>query len=274
MFGKLLKNDLKAQWSSVSSIFLIILIASVVAEIAIAVSKSAVVTLLGGLLVSVLMLFACFVIVIAVAMMFSKTLFGRAGYLTLTLPVKTNKLVWSKTLSGLIWTYAVYILFFGAVFLWFYQARDYLGVDYTDMANQLFTMLFGKSFSTLAATLIYYLIWFGIIMFAVVQSIYLGITCSHVKGISAIGAVGAILVTFLTLGIVVALTGFVTRYLPMGMVVTAENVIFTSNIVTTQLKLDRYLYGFNFAGPAFTLLLSTLINIPIVYLVKNKVNIK
>ena len=99
MFGKLLKNDLKAQWSSVSSIFLIILIASVVAEIAIAVSKSAVVTLLGGLLVSVLMLFACFVIVITVAMMFSKTLFGRAGYLTLTLPVKTNKLVWSKSLS-------------------------------------------------------------------------------------------------------------------------------------------------------------------------------
>jgi hypothetical protein len=274
MFGKLLKNDLKAQWSSVSSIFLVILIVSVVAEIAIAVSKSAAVTLLGGLLVSVLMLFACFVIIIAVAMMFSKTLFGRAGYLTLTLPVKTNKLIWSKTLSGLIWTYAVYILFFGSVFLWFYQARDFLGVDYTDMANQLFTMLFGKSFSTLAATLIYYLIWFGIIMYAVVQSIYLGITCSHVKGISSLGVVGAILITFLTMGAVVVLTGFVTRNLQIGMVVTTENVVFTSNLAATQLKLDRYLYGFNFAGPVFTLLLATVINAPLVYLVKNKVNIK
>ena len=274
MFGKLLKNDLKAQWSSVSSIFLVILIVSVIAEIAICFSKSAGVTLLGGLLVSVLMLFACFVIIIAVAMMYSKTLFGRAGYLTLTLPVKTEKLIWSKTISGLIWTYAVYILFFGSVFLWFYQARDFLGYDYTDMADQLFTLLFGKSFSTLIATLIYYLIWFGIIMFAVVQCIYLGITCSNVKHISRLGVVGAILVTFTSLAVVILLTGFVTRYLPIGMVVTTESVVFTSNMAATQLKLDHYLYVFNFAGPVFIRFLSSLINIPLTYLVKNKVNVK
>ena len=107
MFGKLLKNDLKAQWYSVAPIFLCIFVIAAVSEIFVLVSKNNVVSTLGGLLVSLVLLFACFVIIIAVAMMFSKTVFGRAGYLTLTLPVKTRSLIWSKTLSGLIWTYAV-----------------------------------------------------------------------------------------------------------------------------------------------------------------------
>ncbi len=274
MFGKLLKNDLKAQWQSVSSIFLVILIISSAAELFMAVSKSQIALVLGGLVVTMLMLFACFVIIIAVAMMFSKTLFGRAGYLTLTLPVKTEKLIWSKTLSGLIWTYAVYVLFFGAMFLWLYQIGDVMGADYKDMADQLFTLLFGKSISTLVASLVYYLVWFGILMFAAVQCMYLGITCSNVKPVSSLGIVGAVVIALAAMGAVITMTGIVTKGIPVGMVVSLESLVFTSNISETIHNTENFLYSFNFAGPLFTLLLSVFINIPITYLVKNKVNVK
>lgn len=274
MFGKLLKNDLKAQWHSVSSIFLCIMIIITFAEIYITFARNTMLASLAGLVIVLLLLFACLVIIIAVAMMFSKTVFGRAGYLTLTLPVKTSKLIWSKTLSGLIWTYTVYTLFFLFFFLWIHQCGNYFGAEYKDMANQIFAMLLGKSISTMLSTLAYYLIWFGIVMFVIVQCLYLGITCSHVKPLSSLGIVGTVLIFFASFAVVVAVTGFFTKYLPFGMVVYENTVVLTSNIEETKEAMRNYLLAPNFAGPVVMLVLSSLINIPTTYLVKNKVNIK
>ncbi len=274
MFGKLLKNDLKAQWYSVAPIFLCIFVIAAVAEIFVLVSKNSVVSALGGLLVSLVLLFACFVIIIAVAMMFSKTVFGRAGYLTLTLPVKTSSLIWSKTLSGLIWTYTVYMLFFASLFLWIHQVGENMGADFQDMADQIFTLLLGKSISTMISMLTYYLIWFAIIMFIIIQCLYLGITCSHVSPVSKLGILGAVIVFFGAFALTVGLTGIVTKFLPFGMVICEETVTLTSNVVRTQTELGDYAYGFNFAGPLVMLIISVVLNFPITYLTRNKVNIK
>ena len=274
MFGKLLKNDLKAQWFSVAPIFLAVAVIAVVAEGFVLISKNNLVSTLGGFLVSLVLLFACFVIIIAVAMMFSKTVFGRAGYLTLTLPVKTKALIWSKTLSALIWTYVVYILFFGSLFLWIHQVGGVMGADFQDMADQIFTLLLGKSVSTMISMLVYYLIWFGIIMFIIIQCLYLGITCSHISPVSKLGILGAIVVFFGAFAVVSSVTGVVTELLPFGMVICEETVTITSNVVKTQTTLGDYAYGFNFAGPIVMLIAAVLLNLPITYLVKNKVNIK
>ena len=274
MFGKLLKNDLKAQWFSVAPIFLAVAVIAVVGEIFVLVSKNNIVSTLGGFLVSLVLLFACFVIIIAVGMMFSKTVFGRAGYLTLTLPVKTNALIWSKTLSALIWTYVVYMLFFCSLFLWIHQVGNTMGADFQDMADQIFTLLLGKSISTMISMLVYYLIWFGIIMFIVVQCLYFGITCSYISPISKFGIIGAIAIFFGAFAIISSLTGIVTEVLPFGMVICEETVTITSNVVKTQASLGDYSYGFNFAGPLVMLVSAVLLNFPMTYLVKNKVNIK
>ena len=58
MFGKLLKNDLKAQWHSMSVVFLCTFIIAVVAEIFTLTSDNKVVTVMGGLLVSLALGFA------------------------------------------------------------------------------------------------------------------------------------------------------------------------------------------------------------------------
>ncbi len=273
MFGKLLKNDLKAQWFSVAPIFLCIIIISIVAELFVLLSENSVVTALGGLVVTIALLFACFVIIIAVAMMFAKTVFGKAGFLTLSLPVKTRSLIWSKTLSGLIWTYVVYMLFFGSLFLWIHQVGQQLGTDFQDMADQIFSLLLGKSISTMISMLSYYLVWFGIIMFLIIQCLYLGITCSYVSPISKLGVLGAVIIFFGSFALTISLTGVVTKFLPFGMVICEEIVTLTSNVVNTQKELGDYAYAFNFAGPLAILMISVVLNLPITYLAKNKVNI-
>lgn len=274
MFGKLLKNDLKAQWHSVSTIFLCVFVIGGIAELFVLFSKNSTVTILGGIVVSIAMLFACLVIVIAVAMLFAKTTFGRAGYLTLTLPVKTSSLIWSKTLSGLIWTYAIYILFFGSFLLWIYQVGELMGGNFQDLADQLFTLLLGKSIQTMISTAVYYLVWFAIAMFTVVQCLYLGITCSNVSPFSKIGIPGAVVVFFGSFAVIVAITSLITNALPFGMVVDDRIVTVTSNVSETRLSMGIRANGFIFSGPLAMLVLSALLNFPITYLTKNKVNIK
>ena len=93
MFGKLLKNDLKAQWHFVSTIYLCAFIVAAVAEGFALFSKKDMVVVLCSFLVILILAFTSLVTLITVAVMFSNTLFGRAGYLTLSLPVKTGALV-------------------------------------------------------------------------------------------------------------------------------------------------------------------------------------
>ena len=149
-----------------------------------------------------------------------------------------------------------------------------MGADFQDMADQIFTLLLGKSISTMVSMLTYYLIWFGIIMFIIIQCLYLGITCSHVSPVSKLGVLGAVIVFFGAFALTVSLTGIVTKFLPFGMVICEETVTLTSNVVRTQTELGDYAYGFNFAGPLVMLIISVVLNFPITYLTRNKVDIK
>ncbi|MBQ8184074.1 MAG: hypothetical protein IJ025_09290 [Clostridia bacterium] len=274
MFGKLLKNDLKAQWHSISAIFLCIFIVGGVAELLVLFAKNDLVVILGGVVVCMAMFFACMVILIAVAMMFSKTTFGRAGYLTLTLPVKTSSLIWSKTLSGLIWTYVVYLLFFGSFFLWIYQVGNLMGGDLKDLADQLFILLLGRSLQTIVALATYYLVWIAIAMFLVVQCLYFAITCSHITPISKLGVLSTVIIFFASFAAIVGVTSLVTNIVPFGMVVHDDVITISTNVVKTLQAFRMDGYKFVFSGPVFMLISSILLNFPITYLAKHKVNIK
>ncbi|MBE6802780.1 MAG: hypothetical protein E7530_07830 [Ruminococcaceae bacterium] len=284
MFGKLLKNDIKAQWHSVSTIFLSIFIIAGFAELLVIYSikdvfniwndKKLIFVAIGGIVVCLAMFFACIVILIAVGLMFSKTTFGRAGYLTLTLPVKTGSLIWSKIISGLIWTYITYMLFFGSFFLWIYQVGECMGGDLQDLADQLFMLLLGQSTQTMISLAVYYLVWVAIAMFLVVQCMYLGITCAHISPLSKLGPIATVLIFFGSFGVIVGLTLIVGKIIPFGMVVHDDVITISSNVVKAQQELYRHGSSFVFSGPLFMLLSSILLSSPITYLTKHKANIK
>lgn len=274
MFGKLLKNDLKAQFHSMSAIFFAIVIVAVGGEFVALFAKSDIGKILGGLAVIASLLFACVFVLIAVAMMYNKTMFGRAGYLTLTLPVKTGKLIWSKTISALIWSYLVYFLFLGSCFLWFGQVKDIMGEEALQNTELLLSLFGAPSFKMLAVVLIFFAVSLAVSALMVVQSLFLGITLSNVKPFSKLGVIGIIIFAFSVFYCLQALSNGVSELLPMGMVVSPDIITFTSDTAKTAAELGKGVIKINFSGPVFRLVAGVLLNFPVTYLTKTAVNIK
>lgn len=274
MFGKLLKNDLKAQWHSISTIFLCIAFVAVGAEIFTLTTKQQAMKVLGGMLVFIALGFACIVVLIAVALMFSKTMFGRAGYLTLSIPVKTSSLLISKTVSGLIWIFSVYALFIGSLFLWVYQVKQTLGDQILDSVESILTIFGVPSFLTIFIGILFFLISLAVLTLVMVQALQLSITLSNISPISKFGNLGIIVMFFVIFLVVQTVTTELSDLLPIGFVVNADTVKFTSNIVRTKAAMGGGGLSIGICGSIFRLLAAIGLHYPTVYLIQHKINIK
>ncbi len=274
MFGKLLKNDLKAQWHSMSVVFLCTFIVAAIAEIFTITSNDKVVTVMGGMLVSLALGFACIIIIIAVAMMFSKTMFGRAGYLTLSLPVKTGSLLASKTISSLIWVFAVYALFLGSLFLWVIQVKDGLGEEVMESAENLLRLFGVPSFLTIFMGVVSFCISLAVLVLVAVQSLQLGLTLSHVSPVSKFGNIGVIIIFFGLFAVIQYVSNAIADLLPCGLVITPEVIRITSNINSTKAALGINAMGVNVVGSLIRLAIAISLHFPTKYLIQHKVNVK
>ncbi len=274
MFGKLLKNDLKAQWHSMSAVFLCTFIVAVVAEIFTLTSSIKAITIMGGLLVSLALGFACIIIIIAVALMFSKTMFGRAGYLTLALPVKTGSLLKSKTISSLIWVFSVYALFIGSLILWVFQVQDALGEEVMDSVESLLQIFGVPSFLTIFMGIMFFCISLAILVLVAVQSLQLAITLSHVSPVSKFGNLGAIVIFFALVGVIQSISTGISEIIPFGLVVTPDVVKITSDIYETKATMGINAMSVNVIGSLLRLGFAVALHFPAKFLIQHKVNVK
>ncbi len=273
MFGKLLKNDLKAQWHSMSVIFTVVFAVAAIAELITIFSDSQVGVVLGGLVVMLCLLFACVFIIIAVAMLYSKTMFGRAGYLTLTLPVKTSSLIWSKTISSLIWVFLVYFLFLGSAFLWVYQVKESLGGAVVDSAQTILSLIGLPTFKQIFIAVIFYCVSLAIEVLLIVQSLYFGITCSNVKPVSKLGNIGAIVIFFAGFLLLQEASTTFSDLIPVGMVVGEDILTFTSNTKDVAQGMEEAL-KINFGGVFSRLIFAIALHFPTRFLTEDKVNVQ
>ncbi len=273
MFGKLLKNDLKAQLHSMSSLFLCISIVAVAAELFTLVSDSKTVKVLGGFLVFLALGFAFLTVVIACAMMFSKTMFGRAGYLTLTLPVKTDMLLISKSLSSLIWIFTSFALFVGSIFLWIYQVQEVLGEEMMDTVEDLLSLFGVPSILTITIGISCLCVSLAVLVLLTVQVLHLSITASNVSPISKFGNIGTIVIFFAVLYVLIELTGATSNLLPFGFVITPDSFKITSNIIEAKELAGAGSMAVEMTGTIFRLILAVVLHFPTAFLVKHKINV-
>lgn len=274
MFGKLLKNDLKAQWHSMSVVFLCTFIVAIVAEVFTLTSNNKTITILGGLLVSLALGFACIIIIIAVAMMFSKTMFGRAGYLTLSLPVKTGVLIKSKTISSLIWIFSVYALFMGSLVLWVFQVKDALGEEVMESVESLLKLFGVPSFLTIFMGIMFFCISLAVLVLVAVQSLQLAITLSYVSPVSKFGNLGAIVIFFSLVGIIQSISTGISEVIPFGFVITPDVVKITSDIYETKAAMGINAMSVNVIGSILRFAFAIALHFPTKFLIQHKVNVK
>ncbi|MBE6751301.1 MAG: hypothetical protein E7556_02125 [Ruminococcaceae bacterium] len=269
MFGKLLKNDLKAQWFSVSAIYFCALIAVVVCEIGANVLDDQKQVVLCGGGVCLALLVASVTTLITVAIMFKNTMFGRAGYLTLTLPVKTGSLLISKTISGLIWIFTVYALLVGSLILWLYQIKIILGDQMTDTINNLLAIFGVPTVKTISLGVIIACVLFAAIILLTVQCMYLSLTLSQIKPISSFGKFGTIVLFFVLAGGLLSLSGTVSNMFPLNVVVSDTAIRFTSSAELTETAMS-----YRLTGAFFNIIASIALHFPMKFLVSKKINLK
>lgn len=102
MLGKLLKYELK---HSARYVMLIYACAGVVTALMLIamLAKMTWLSVIGSLVLYMVGIAAIFMTLVAVIRNFYETLYGRQGYLTFTLPVKSSRLLFSKVLVSFIW---------------------------------------------------------------------------------------------------------------------------------------------------------------------------
>lgn len=272
MFGKLLKNDLKAQFFSIFPILVIMGIGIAALEIWHYVGDSDIAKYLSGLIVSMVFLFSCLIMIIAVAIIYNRSVFDHEGYLTLSLPVKTHTLVFSKMTSGLIWIATPFILFFVSLFVWIFQMMAEFEEE-VEMGEILLQLFGAPSIDVILVYIVIFCIDLVVSIILIVQCIYFGITLSHVSPLSKLGKLGAIIFTVAAFIILNKLTEGITNVLTFGVVIDVDYYTFTDNLSRTMANSSDSAVAFNIAECLSSLIFSLALNFPIVYLIKKKVNI-
>lgn len=237
MLGKLIKHDLKATSRVIPFIYLSIAVLGLVGFIGLWMRKEAI-----GFIACFIMMFAGLgayvATLILLAVRFHKSMFGREGYLTLTLPVSTGQLLLSKSISSLVWIFSSFIVMFGSIFLSIsimFNHLDTLEPGVGAMLNETFSPLYGQ----------------GTVLFlisAVVSSLYFiaSIFFSFSLGNSGIFSnQGAWLGVLLYLGIdlVANIIGsIITFFMPLSMVIGKDGISFTTQSMG-QAMIDEIFAG-------------------------------
>ena len=264
MFGKLLKNDLKAQWFSVSAIYFCAFIVAVACEIGANVLENQKTIVLCGGGVCLALLVASVTTLITVALMFNSSMFGKAGYLTLTLPVKTDSLLISKTISGLIWIFTIYTLLIGSLVLWLYQIKVLLGDQMTDTIDSLLNIFGAPTVKTITLGVIIACILFAAIILLTVQCMYTALTLSQIKPLNKFGKFGTIVLFFVLIGGLLSLSGKVSDLLPFNIMVS-ETVI--SELTDASMT-------YRLTGAFFNVLAAVALHFPMKFLINKQINLK
>lgn len=277
MFGKLLKNDMKAQFFTTSILLIVMASVAVAAEVMIYTSDASTPSGMlargfGGLLVSLALTVAWVIMMVVVALLFNRSLFDNEGYLTLSLPVKTSSLVLSKMVSGLIWIFTVFALMIGSFILWIHQASEIMGDEGISALSFILELVKAPSIDVLGFCAIMFAILVAISTLLIVESMFFGITLSHVSPLSKLGKFGAIVFTIVAYIVLNKFIDIVANSLPFGMIVTEDNYIFASNIFDTGAKYPGSV-AFNFTTYVLTLIVGLGLNVPVIHLIKKKVNI-
>ena len=132
---------------------------------------------------------------------FSRSMFSRPGYLTLTLPVSSKELVFSKMIGAMIWTFAAFFILGLGFMILMMLVADFSFNDIFNFINQLcysISLYPGAVLQTMLASLTSILV--------MIASFYFTITVVHTKYVTknrVLIGVGGYILGLLAIGFIV-----------------------------------------------------------------------
>lgn len=218
------------------------------------------------------------VIVTFVSVVFgaNKSLFGREGYLTQTLPVRTSSLIFAKWFSASIWvlaSYAFAAVAFVAVFV-YWTTENQEGAEIYDM---VYSFLQGFGIGAEAVYQKYLIVTAIIGLFNAcifVMFVMFAITLSNISPFHKMGSVGVIIYLALTIFVIQGITYGLESLCDVTMLIQSTGVSMT---VSESAVSDAMLLGgmsIGFTGVYFKTIVTVFLYILTVQLTETKINLK
>lgn len=275
MTGRLIKHELKAGARRMSNIYIAAGIACL-AMLFSAFFKNGFMRFITSAAVVVIAAIAVIVTFASVVFGANKSLFGREGYLTQTLPVRTSSLIFAKWFASSVWVLASYALaavVFVAVFV-YWTTQNQEGSQIYDMLYQ-FLQGFG-----IGAESVYqkYLLISAIIGFfnacIFVMYVLFSITVSNINPFHKLGTLGVILYLAGTVFVIQGITMGLEKLCDITLIIAGSGMSMT---VSPEVVLQASASGamtIGFTGVYFKILVTVFLYILTVQLTETKINLK
>ena len=273
MLGKLIKHELRHSARYTMSIYIAVIAISAIVGLSLLSSS----TFLGVMSCFVLYaagFIAVIVTLVSVIKNFYDTLFGRQGYLTLTLPVKCSTLLISKVVVSFIWIVVSFTLMALTFVMIFFYAKE-RSSGYFSMVSDafstsgLFEML--PSASTVIKFLIVAAIWAIITIFTYVSFVYFTVTVSNTRILQSHPKLlgGIIFIGIFSLNNNVG--NLLTQYIPLTFNVGNDTVFFAFEQMG---RVEEAILSYGVAGTVFSGVLAVGLLYLTGYILEHKVNLK
>ncbi|MBQ7637420.1 MAG: hypothetical protein IJS90_00790 [Clostridia bacterium] len=298
MLGKLIKNSLKSNASSVYNTYIAMGIIGVIMlilmlvdwtkwgergvgtglAIKVAASAALCITAFIGVILTFVSVFG----------EFERSMYSREGQLTLTLPVKSSSLLLAKWFSGSFWVILSYtalcICAFGSML---YLIRHSMGViednaDYsniyylvTEMVRQLSDAagINAPSLKVIGNLAFLYSISGAIRACVFVLLVYFAVTLSHVRPFSKLGKIGKILYFFAGFFVVQTLSSLVTKLIKIYVIVSETAFTLSTSDADVRLAWDNGFGAFSITSVYITTVLAVVVFLLTTLLIDRKVNV-
>ncbi|MBQ7962107.1 MAG: hypothetical protein IJ289_05850 [Clostridia bacterium] len=275
MIGKLIKHDLKAGARRMGNIYLAALIASG-AMIVSAFIESGLLRFLSSMVVVVVAFVAVIMTFASVIFGANKSLFGREGYLTQTLPVKTSALIFSKWFTSSIWllvSYAFVIVAFISVFI-YWTSENQEGAQIYDMIYSVL-QTFGVGAETVYQKSLAIQAVIGLFNMSIfVMYILFAITLSNIRPFHKLGTFGVIIYLAVIVFVIQGISYGLESLCDITLIIEQSGMSMTVSQSAIRQAEMTGASVIGFTGVYFKTIVTVFLYILTVQLTENKINLK
>lgn len=275
MIGKLIKHDLKAGARRMGNIYLAALIASG-AMIVSAFIESGLLRFLSSMVVVVVAFVAVIMTFASVIFGANKSLFGREGYLTQTLPVKTSSLIFSKWLTSSIWlliSYLFVIVAFISVFV-YWTSENQEGAQVYDMIYSVL-QTFGVGAESVYQKSLLVQALIGLFNMSIfVMYILFAITLSNIRPFHKLGTMGVILYLAVIVFAIQGISYGLESLCDVTLIIEQSGMSMTVSQSAIRMAEMTGASVIGFTGVYFKTIVTVFLYILTVQLTENKINLK
>lgn len=230
MLGKLIKHDFIGSAHSMLVVYLIAFISFAVTALSYLFNIKFL-KFIGSFSFVIMVLGLVLITTIIMMNYFNKSLYSDQGYLSYTLPVKSNDILLSKAIVSFSWLAISYLILVGTVvgIIWYAKAKlgESLGADFDELLDMISAMTSSggvPTASAIAKVIAAALVYGFITILVIVAEVFFSMTLSNVKPFNKLGFFGGILIFVAVYIVIQIVSSLVMVYFPLSLFISGDGL--------------------------------------------------